>query len=65
MTNHDMLAFIYENGPCTHIDIDFEFGCGCSKATFVGIELMHSDLLDYDPELGLFSYAGESWVAQP
>lgn len=58
MTNHDMLAFIYENGPCTHYDIEFAFGCSQARIAVVSFELMVSGLLNYDPEEMLFSYAG-------
>lgn len=62
MTNHDMLAFIYENGPCTHIDIDFAFGCGLCSVTFAALELAFAGLLGYDVEAGLFSYSGDAWI---
>lgn len=62
MTNHDLLAFVYENGPCTHVDIDFEFGCGIPDVTFATCWLMLYGLLTYDIELGLFSYSGDEWI---
>ncbi len=64
MTNHDLLAFIYESGPCTHVDIDLEFGCGLCSVTFKALELAFADLVDYDVESGLFIYSGDAWVAQ-
>lgn len=63
MTGHEMLAFIYENGPCTHID--FEFGCGLASITFKSLDLVFAGLVAYDVENGLFSYSGDSWVALP
>lgn len=62
MTNHDMLAFVYENGPCTHIDIDFQFGCGVGRVSVIAHRLMMAGLLDYDSELGLFVYREDAWL---
>lgn len=57
MTNHEMLAFVYENGPCTYIDIEFEFGCSQSRTALIGASLMLSGLLEYDRESMTFRYA--------
>lgn len=61
MTNHDLLAFIYDNSPCTHLDIDFEFGCGVASVTFRAADLVFADLIEYDIENGLFFYSGAAW----
>jgi len=62
MTNHDMLAFIYQNGPCTHVDVDCEFGCGLADVTLKAVDLVFANLIDYDVENGLFIYSGDAWI---
>lgn len=65
MTNHEMLAFIYANGPCTHTMIADSLGCSVARVSFCCTGMMLSGLLDFYSETSSFVYSGDSWVAQP
>lgn len=65
MTNHDMLAFIYENGPCTHTSISEALNISIAAASFCCARLMLIGLIDFDVDSSTFFYSGDAWVAQP